>query len=593
MFSTPPSSRAATSAQSSSSVLMSRPVTVSIGVAVTALVLVATALWTPGLAHAAAAETPVTADDVFETGSQRVAISDDGSTIAYAWLMFDGSVMRVRTRYSTDGGRNWTNKNLSGKSAEAEDPTLAVSDDGQTMMLGWRQVKRTGDGNNKTIRLATTVNGGRSWDTEQVSAAGMRPTDPAVAVAGTGQHLAITWVERERDLPDAPSVAQLRVSSDGGSTWQTEALSADDDYAVSPGVLFSRDAQTIVYYWALLTEDGNEYWLARYSTDGGTTWTTDQITPTDQLVYSLAAVVSGSGRTIAFVWAESGADGATSVKTRYTSDSATTWISEAASPAGRNADGPQLAVDDSGDVIAMVWSYFGKRGLDSRYTRDGGATWTDFDPGGTGEEGQSPHVAVSGDGQTFSYAWASWQDGKAAYESRYSTDGGASWSPEKQMSKPVNSVGDSATAVSGTGNRIAYVWTWDAGSANSTVQARYSRNQGSKWTKVNLSGSSAVKKLKVKGSSITRSSATVTWKKPATIDSNGVKKYQVRYKVGKNGEWKKWKSATPKKLKVKKGKYAKKLTKLKADRNYVVQVRSKNSVGPGGVAVPVVAATAK
>jgi hypothetical protein len=593
MFSTPLSPYTATTSPSSRSVSMHWTVVTALGAVLLALALVATALWSPGPARAVVAETPIAADDVFETGSQRVAVSDDGSTIAYAWLMYDGSVMRVRTRYSTDGGRSWTNKNLSSSSADAEAPALAVSGDGQTILLGWRQVKRTGDGNVKTIRLASTTDGGQSWDTEQVSASGVRPASPAVAVDATGQHLAITWVERERDTADAPSVVQVRSSSDGGSSWQTEALSAADGYAVSPGVLFSSGAETIGYFWALVTDQGYEYWQVRYSTDGGATWTTDQATPADQFSYNFTAAVSGSGRTLAFAWAESDATGATQVKSRYTSDRGASWTSEAVSPATKNADDPQLAVDNSGEVIAMVWSYFGQRGIDSRYTRNGGATWTDFDPGGTGEEGQSPRAAVSGDGQTFSYSWASWQDGKAAYESRYSTDGGATWSPEKQMSKPVNAIGESATAVSGTGNLIAYTWTWDAGSANSTVQARYTRNQGGNWNKVNLSGSSAVKKLKVKASSITRTSATVTWKKPATVDSNGVKKYQVRYKVGKNGDWKKWKSATPKKLKIKKGKYGKKLTKLKADRNYVVQVRSKNSVGPGGVAVPVVVATAK
>ena len=45
-----------------------------------------------------------------EPAGRQIAVSNDGKTIAYFWLFSNGSNIIARTRYSTDGGKKWTNK---------------------------------------------------------------------------------------------------------------------------------------------------------------------------------------------------------------------------------------------------------------------------------------------------------------------------------------------------------------------------------------------------------------------------------------------------------------------------------------------------
>ena len=65
-------------------------------------------------------------------GPPSVAISGNGETIANAWVMFNGSHKVIRTRYSTNAGKKWSDKNLSNSSLNSISPQVAVSNDGQT-----------------------------------------------------------------------------------------------------------------------------------------------------------------------------------------------------------------------------------------------------------------------------------------------------------------------------------------------------------------------------------------------------------------------------------------------------------------------------
>ena len=136
--------------------------------------------------------------------------------------------------------------------------------------------------------------------------------------------------------------------------------------------------------------------------------------------------------------------------------------------------------------------------------------------------------------------------------------------------------------VSSNASYIGYAWVWGSETANRALQTYYSTKGGGSWKTVNLSGSSAVKKLKVRKASGVKTQ--VQWKKPKQVDSSGVKKYEVRHKAVSADSWKKGKSAKPKKLKIGNQKYAKSIGKLKVGKKYQVQVRTKNSVSPGRVA---------
>lgn len=550
-------------------------------------------------------------------GSPDVVTSGNGETVANVWVMFNGSNKVVRTRYSTNAGKVWENQNLSDTSTNAVDPHVAASNDGQTIAYTWAEYATSGQGGTSTTDQdgayaqaigRYTTDGGKTWQKRTLSSSATQATLPAVAVSGDGKTISFLWVantvrcEPEGYFTQLGAIAQSSTSADGGNTWVDVDVS---EQAISIGdvsVRMSSTGQTMVYAWNLRQNDSSN-WQARYRTNASDPLTTYDWPSSDRSldgVARLQSAVSENGQAIVFAWADvssavqNDVTATSTVKSRYTVNGGANWISENVStpdsvlnPTEREGAGApgdvDVAVSDTGATVAYGWARYRDGGFGSRFTTDSGATWINYDPVGSGTKVTGPRVSVSGDGGTLAYLWAGGESKKLTYQWRYSTDSGSSWSKTKSDGAKSKEFFGDALDVSNTGETMSVVWALGAdGNATPTVQTRYTSNNGGKWTKVNLSGSSSVQKLKA--ASVAKKSATIKWKKPAHVDSNGVKKYQVRYKSTKAKKWKSWKSAKPKKLKVSKNTYAKNIGKLKAAKKYRVQVRTKNSISPGIVA---------
>ena len=572
------------------------------------------------LTHAATvsrADVPCTQSDGSSLGPPSVAISGNGETIANAWVMFNGSNKVVRTRYSTNAGKKWSDKNLSNASTNAIDPQVAVSDDGQTIAYVWATYDTSGPGGLPTSDQggysqaigSYTTDGGKTWQNQTLSSTTTQAVSPAVAVSGNGDTITYLWVantvrcEPGGFFTQLGAIAQTRTSTDGGNSWVNADVSAQVTTISNPSVRVDDTGQTTVYAWNL-NQNGSRNWQTRYRTNVGDPLTTFDWPSSDGLpdgVARLQSAVSGNGQAIVFAWADvistpaqNGVTVSSTVQSRYTLDGGANWIARDVSftpdsvlnPRDKEGAGSpgdiSVAVSDTGATVAYGWARYRAGGFSSQFSTDSGATWAEYNPVGSGTKVVGPRVSVSGDGTTLAYLWAGGQSKKLTYKWRYSTNSGSSWSKTKSDGVKSNQFFGDVLDVSDTGKTMSVVWALGAGGEVApTVQTRYSSNGGGKWTKVNVSGSSSVKKLKA--ASVAKKSATIKWKKPAQVDSNGVKKYQVRYKSVKAKKWKSWKSAKPKKLKVSKKTYAKSLNKLKPKKKYLVQVRSKNSVSPGTV----------
>ncbi len=549
-------------------------------------------------------------------GPPSVAISGNGETIANAWVMFNGSHKVIRTRYSTNAGKKWSDKNLSNSSLNSISPQVAVSNDGQTIAYIWATFDTSGPaglstsdqgGYSQAIGSYTT-DGGKTWRNQTLSSTTTQAVSPAVAVSGNGDTITFLWVantvrcEPGGYFTQLGAIAQTRTSTDGGNSWVNADVSAQMTNISNPSVRVDDTGQTTVYTW-LQNQNDSSNWQTRYRTNANDPLTTFDWPSRDSLpdgVTGVQSAVSGNGQAIVFSWADvssvraqNGVTVTSSVKSRYTLDGGANWIERDVSspdsvlnPSEQEGAGEpgevRVAVSDTGATIAYGWARYRAGGFGSQFTTDSGANWTNYNPVGSGTKVAGPRVSVSGDGATLSYLWAGGEPKKLTYKWRYSTNGGASWSKTKSDGAKSKQFFGDVVDVSDTGKTMSVVWALGAGGdVAPTVQSRYSSNGGGKWTKVNLSGSSSVKKLKAV--SVTKKSASIKWKKPAEVDSNGVNKYQLRYKALKANKWKSWKSAKPKNLKVKKKTYAKSLNKLKPKKKYLVQVRSKNSISPGTV----------
>ena len=517
-----------------------------------------------------------------EPRGRQIAVSNDGKTIAYFWVYSNGSNLVARTRYSTDGGKKWTNKNLSNSNVQFSQLEVAVSGDGKTLAYAW--VSSTDPGVDFAAKSAYSTDSGKTWTMRDLSSDSEGGLGPQIALTENGQNMYFMYdagtnptMFRDEYVFGNSSV-KLWTSSDAGNTWSESEVAGMEEDASLGSLGVSGDNRTVAYIW--LARKGIELKLRiKYTTDFGANWTTNDTSLLDGGIGGPDIAVSANGETIATVWTRFAASTSlASVDTYYTTDSGNQWVEKNVSGGFEGTDSARVAVSDAGQTLVYVWQ--GDKTIGSTYSSDGGVSWTPYNPAG-GDKAKSPGVTMSGDGKTWWYGWEK-PGNKAKFFSRNTKNGGSSWSKAKKISQPTKSVARLDVQVSNNASYIGYAWVWGSETANRALQTYYSTKGGGSWKTVNLSGSSAVKKLKVRKTSGVKTQ--VQWKKPAQVDSNGVKKYEVRYKAVSADGWKSWKSAKPKKLKIGDQKYAKNVGKLKVGKKYEVQVRTKNSVSPGKVA---------
>jgi hypothetical protein len=146
------------------------------------------------------------------------------------------------------------------------------------------------------------------------------------------------------------------------------------------------------------------------------------------------------------------------------------------SPAGIQAATPRIAVDGSGNVVA-VWRLLDIGGTIIQSSRlvAGGVGWSTPEQlsvfSETGTSSDNPQVAANGSGN----AVAVWQQGNGSntiIRFSQSTDGGANWSEPTDLSELGQSAITPEVAVNGSGNAVA-LWRRSNGE-NDIIQASFS-----------------------------------------------------------------------------------------------------------------------
>jgi hypothetical protein len=143
---------------------------------------------------------------------------------------------------------------------------------------------------------------------------------------------------------------------------------------------------------------------------------------------------------------------------------------------GLSATTPQIAIDGSGNVVA-VWRLLDIGGTIIQSSRlvAGGVGWSTPEQlsvfSETGTSSDNPQVAANGSGN----AVAVWQQGNGSntiIRFSQSTDGGASWSEPTDLSELGQSAITPEVAVDGSGNAVA-LWRRSNGE-NDIIQASFS-----------------------------------------------------------------------------------------------------------------------
>jgi hypothetical protein len=233
-----------------------------------------------------------------DADSPRVSADGSGNAVA-VWRRSDGDYDIIQSSRSSNGGLSWsTPENLSESGQNAEVPRIAVDGSGNAVAV-WRR----SDGNDDIVQSSRLVAGGASWSTPvNVSPAGIQSATPRIAVDGSGNAVAV-W--RLADV--GGTIIQSSRLAAGGVSWSTpEQLSVFSALGTSsdnPQVAANGSGNAV----AVWQQSNGSDTIIRFSqsTDGGANWSepTDLSEPGQSAIHPEVAV-DGSGNAVA-LWRRS------------------------------------------------------------------------------------------------------------------------------------------------------------------------------------------------------------------------------------------------------------------------------------------------
>lgn len=217
--------------------------------------------------------------------SHNPAIAVDSSDhIHVVWNDNSPGQNEIHHMKSTDHGIHWTMKRLTYNSGSSESAAIAV-DTINSIYVVWQDET---PGNNE-IYLRKSSNGGVSWEgTKRLTWTAGSSEAPAVTVDDDG-NIHIVWQD---DTPGNDEIYH-KISTNGGSTWQTKRLTYTSSYSLDPAIA-GDPSGGIHVTWTDYPPGGYEIHYKR-STDEGSTWTTKRLTWSPDSSHGSSVATDSSG----------------------------------------------------------------------------------------------------------------------------------------------------------------------------------------------------------------------------------------------------------------------------------------------------------
>lgn len=367
----------------------------------------------------------INTDPPFWLSSQRccqVAAWQDNVYVVWQDCRYSGPYIYLN--YSTDRGASWLANDLviSRGTASSTRPQIAVS--GQSVYATWVDDRNAGPNWTRDIYFNHSSNGGATWQNADVRLnAGV--TIWAVAtlpqIAAVGSSVYVVWQD-DRNGRWSGNDILLNHSLDRGATWLSSEVRLDTDPAgtgnsVEPQIAVSGSSVYVV--WQDGRSGSTDIYFNR-STDGGATWLTSDLrldTDAPGAAASEYPQIAVAGSNVYVVWQDrrNGPSANSDIYVNYSTDGGATWSSQDVrintSLAGSSAAvRPQLVA--SGSAVHVAWQD-NRNGRDDIYfnrSTDAGATWLGadvrLDTNGAGRTySQMPDIAQSG-----SSVYVTWHD---------------------------------------------------------------------------------------------------------------------------------------------------------------------------------------
>ncbi|WP_462320576.1 choice-of-anchor U domain-containing protein [Halochromatium sp.] len=338
---------------------------------------------------------------------------------------------------------NWgTPTNLSSTEHSAWTPQVAVDSSGNAIAV-WQRLNSP-----RIIQSARYDAGSGDWSEVSDLSATSNAQDPQVAVDSSGNAIAV-W----RQSSDFIIIQSARYDAGSGEWGEVSDLSAIDSVAEVPQVAVDSSGNAIAVW-----RQSSDFIVQSARYEVGTGWVekddaieVSDLSPSDLNADVPQVAIDSLGNAIA-VWETSGSKVVIQSK-RYDADEGEWSDVSDLSDAGLTAYNPQVAVDHSGNAIAVWRSSNGTNSIiqSARYDATSGE-WSSVSDISTAGSAFEPQVAVDSSGNAIAVWWQS--SGVIIQSARYDADEDQ-WSDVSDIS--AGSAYEPQVAVDSSGNAIA-VW---------------------------------------------------------------------------------------------------------------------------------------
>ncbi len=223
----------------------------------------------------------------------QVAMS--GNNVVAVWYQPVATALRIYSNYSSDGGATWNSDQLIEDNAGSSGfvPRVAIS--GLNVVAVWAGYL----GSIPRIYSNYSSDGGATWGADQLieDNAGVPIGGNYPQVAISGSNSVVVW----QQFDGTTNRIYSNFSSDGGATWNADQPIEDNagHSGSFPQVVMS--GNNVVAAW--MQSDGSVYRIySNYSSDGGATWGADQLIEDNIGLWADPPQIAMSGKNVVAVW---------------------------------------------------------------------------------------------------------------------------------------------------------------------------------------------------------------------------------------------------------------------------------------------------
>ena len=370
-------------------------------------------------------------------------ISGDGTmAVGVAFMdlrntpMPDAPLAEVWFARSSDNGSTWSQDLRVDHGARAGRDSIrpALGWNGNRAVTVWSDFRSSG--NYREIWSNVSTDDGASWSATDVRANAGIDDSFNVRVAMNSRSIVAVWEELALDRSRHINAAR---STDGGATWSRNQVDHSPAIKIASAPAVALVGSNVFVVWQDNRNGQTDVYLNR-STDTGATWrATDTRMDTDTAgshASERVDVAADADNHVIVAWQDVRNGNTYDIFARVSSDAGVTFGASDqrldTTPFDTDSVRPAVVSLASGHA-AVIWidNRWGRPNLYSRTTSDGGATWSASDSQVMGARGGSNAVdfAAAGVANSVFVAWSDDRSGQLDVYANYSNDGGATFQP--------------------------------------------------------------------------------------------------------------------------------------------------------------------